>query len=241
MKRSAIVFFTLVLLALFVLLSSCGKIYIISDSVTTNGNNSETPETHVTSSNTTSAIDPETSETPETTEYPENGERVYWTSGGKVWHYSSSCRSLNKSVSIITGSIGEAYASGMTRACKICDINSETTAPETTEKPEITTEPETAPMPSEDIIIVSYPKTAKRNEKVSLTIQALPNTKYHIVVNYKSGPSESKDLDEKISDSNGVVTWTWKVGARSAAGTFEIIVKDDKGRSVKVEWTIVVD
>ena len=95
--------------------------------------------------------------------------------------------------------------------------------------------------PSEDILIVSYPKTARRNETVSVTIQALPNTKYHIVVNYKTGPSKSKDLEEKFSDEKGIVTWTWKVGSRSAEGTFDIIVKDDDGKSVKVEWTIIVE
>ena len=39
----------------------------------------------------------------------------------------------------------------------------------------------------------------------------------------------------------GFVTWTWKVGSRSAEGTFDIIVKDDDGKSVKVEWTIIVE
>ena len=282
----------------------------------------KTPETTVVPEITTA---PETTLTPETAESPDSEYKVYWTDTGKVWHYSSACRSLDASYSINTGSVNSAYAAGMTRACKICGIGDETTTPESTIEPEITTAPETttAPdttntpetttvpettstpetttelesdvtiywidagyvwhyskdcwtlsdtdkssihtgvpldaytagmlrgclicagdsidTPSEDITIISYPKTARRNETVSVTIQALPNTKYHIVVNYKSGPSKSKDLDEKISDANGIVTWTWKVGAKSAAGTFDIIVKDDDGKSVKVEWTVVVD
>ena len=37
------------------------------------------------------------------------------------------------------------------------------------------------------------------------------------------------------------IAWTWKVGASSAAGTFDIIVKDDEGKSVKVQWTVVAE
>jgi hypothetical protein len=141
-----------------------------------------------------------------------------------VWHYSTDCWTLSDTEvsQIHTGVPLDAYTAGMLRGCLVCAGDVLYT-------------------PSEDICIISYPKTARRNQTVSVTIQALPNTTYNIVVNYKSGPSKSKDLKEKVSDSSGIVTWTWKVGASSAAGTFDIIVKDDEGKSVKVEWTIVVD
>ncbi len=167
---------------------------------------------------------PETTSTPETTTELESDVTIYWIDAGYVWHYSKDCWTLSDTdqSSIHTGVPLDAYTAGMLRGCLICAGDSIDT-------------------PSEDITIISYPKTARRNETVSVTIQALPNTKYHIVVNYKSGPSKSKDLDEKISDANGIVSWTWKVGAKSTAGTFDIIVKDDDGKSVKVQWTVVVD
>jgi hypothetical protein len=173
---------------------------------------------------------PETTNTPETTIIPETTDEldsdrtIYWIDAGYVWHYNMDCWTLGSTdPSIIhTGVPLEAYTAGMLRGCLVCAGDALYT-------------------PSEDIFIVSYPKTARRNETVSVTIQALPNTKYNIVVNYKTGPSKSKDLDEKTSDEKGIVTWTWTVGARSAEGTFEIIVKDADGKSVKVEWTIIVD
>ena len=116
--------------------------------------------------------------------------------------------------------------------------------PETTQEPEITTEPEITLSPDSDsdgLTITSWPKTASRNEVVSVTIKGKANTKYYIEVNYSTGPSTSKDLNPKTSNSDGIVTWTWKVGARSAAGTFDIIVKDDEGKSVTVKWTVVVE
>jgi len=193
----------------------------IEPEITTAPETTTAPDTTNTPETTTV---PETTSTPETTTELESDVTIYWIDAGYVWHYSKDCWTLSDTdqSSIHTGVPLDAYTAGMLRGCLICAGDSIDT-------------------PSEDITIISYPKTARRNETVSVTIQALPNTKYHIVVNYKSGPSKSKDLDEKISDANGIVSWTWKVGAKSTAGTFDIIVKDDDGKSVKVKWTVVVD
>jgi micrococcal nuclease len=91
------------------------------------------------------------------------------------------------------------------------------------------------------ITIISWPETAYRNEAVTVKIQGQANTQYYIEVNYKSGPSTSEDLYPKTSNADGEVSWTWKVGGRSGAGTFDIIVWDDAGNKVSVEWTIVVN
>lgn len=189
---------------------------------------------------------PETTSTPETTNFVEDTEKVYWVTEGYVWHNSKDCWTLADSVFIYSGNVADAKAIGKERACKVCgDGSSVTDTPsEATKEPEITTEPEITLSPDTDsdkLTITSWPKTASRNETVSVTIKGKADTKYYIEVNYKTGPSTSKDLDPKTSNANGEITWTWKVGARSAAGTFDIIVKDDEGKSVKVEWTIIVD
>lgn len=189
---------------------------------------------------------PDTTKTPETTNFVEDTEKVYWVTEGYVWHNSKDCWTLADSVFIYSGNVADAKAIGKERACKVCgDGSSVTDMPsEATKEPEITTEPEITLSPDTDsdkLTITSWPKTASRNETVSVTIKGKANTKYYIEVNYKTGPSTSKDLDPKTSNANGEITWTWKVGARSAAGTFDIIVKDDEGKSVKVEWTIIVD
>ena len=185
----------------------------------------------------------ETTKTPESTSNPEDARTVYWVTEGYVWHYSKDCWTLDDSLFIYSGYATDAKAIGKERACKVCADGSTIETPETTIDPEITTAPEETVSPSTDegITIVSWPVTASRNEVVSVTVHGKANTQYYIEVNYKSGPSTSKDLNPKISDSNGDVTWTWKVGRNSSAGTFDIIVKDDEGKSVKVEWTVVVD
>lgn len=194
---------------------------------------------------------PEITTTPETTNTPDNADNpndtriVYWVTEGYVWHYNHKCRTLDKTEAnlIYSGSASEAKAIGKERACKVCADGSTIETHETTIEPEITTAPEETVSPSTDegITIVSWPVTASRNEVVSVTVHGKANTKYQIEVHYKSGPSTSEDLAPQISNSDGEVTWTWKVGARSTAGTFDIIVKDYEGNSVKVEWTVVVD
>lgn len=89
------------------------------------------------------------------------------------------------------------------------------------------------------LTILSYPEIVHRNEMATVKIQGAPNTSYSITVYYKSGPSEAAGLETKISDANGYVSWTWKVGGRTSAGTFQIVVSGG-GETRSVHFTVVV-
>lgn len=89
------------------------------------------------------------------------------------------------------------------------------------------------------LTILSYPEIVHRNEMATVKIQGAPNTNYSITVYYKSGPSEAAGLETKISDANGYVSWTWKVGGRTSAGTFQIVVSGG-GETKSVHFTVVV-
>ena len=73
------------------------------------------------------------------------------------------------------------------------------------------------------LVILSYPSTVSRNEIVTLEAQGKPNTIYTIEVYYKE-LSNANGLGSKTSDSNGYVSWTWKIGGRTSFGTFSIVV-----------------
>ena len=127
-----------------------------------------------------------------------------------------------------------------------CDIEYEnggngTTAYETTSKtkpetkpvtkPETkpVTEPETKPETSgqtttQKISIISLTESVKPNNKASISIKGNPNTTYSISVYYSSGPSTAAGLESKKSDSKGKVSWTWKVGGKTKAGTYRIVI-----------------
>ena len=64
----------------------------------------------------------------------------------------------------------------------------------------------------------------KINAKATVRIKGKPNTEYKISVFYSSAASTAKGLEAKISDGGGMVSWTWKVGARTKEGDFKIVI-----------------
>ncbi len=89
----------------------------------------------------------------------------------------------------------------------------------------------------EGLTVISWPKTISRNETGTVEIQGKPNTTYTIQVYYKSGASTADGLEAKTSDNNGYVFWTWKVGGRTSAGTFRIVISGG-GESKTVYFTV---
>lgn len=99
-------------------------------------------------------------------DYAQNGELVvYWLEGGKVWHESRACGTVNNATpeKLYSGTRREAVAAGKERPCKICGeeeysyVEQTTEAPETTERPnEETTEKYSKEYSSEGELIVFW-------------------------------------------------------------------------------------
>lgn len=75
------------------------------------------------------------------------------------------------------------------------------------------------------------------NSKALLTAHVLPDTVYSITVYYSSGPSTAKGLTDKTSHADGTVSWEWKVGQRTKAGTYRIVITGG-GDSVETTFTV---
>ena len=56
----------------------------------------------------------------ETKELPCGDGIVYYTESGSVWHTSPDCSSLSRSTNVMSGTVEQATADGMDRACKRC-------------------------------------------------------------------------------------------------------------------------
>lgn len=95
-----------------------------------------------------------------------------------------------------------------------------TEAPKPVTPPPVVTE---APKQVLDILSVTSPVEGGQN--ATLSAKGKPNTEYDIKVVYSSGESSAKGLENKNSDANGNVSWTWKVGAKTNPGTYTITVK----------------
>lgn len=107
-------------------------------------------------------------------------------------------------------------------------------APET-EPPAIPTEPEIVePEPETVLKLVSVTSPVNRNENATLTIIGKPNTEYKISVYYSTTASTASGLENKTSDADGNVSWTWKVGGKTNAGEHRIVIS---GGDEKIETT----
>ncbi|MGG1517468.1 hypothetical protein ABE504_18795 [Paenibacillus oryzisoli] len=73
--------------------------------------------------------------------------------------------------------------------------------------------------------IVSVTSPAARNATATLKAKVAPGATTSIVVHYKSGPSTAAGLETKEADSNGNVSWSWKVGGNTSLGSWPITVR----------------
>lgn len=91
---------------------------------------------------------------------------------------------------------------------------------------------ESAKSTDETLHVVKEAGKVKNNSEAELTIQGNPNTEYRISVFYSTKRSEAAGLENAISDSSGMLTWIWKVGAKTKAGTHRIEIE---GGDEKIE------
>jgi beta-lactamase superfamily II metal-dependent hydrolase len=93
------------------------------------------------------------------------------------------------------------------------------------------------PSVSDGLEIMSVTSPVSKGSNAILTAKTSPNTSCSITVYYKSGPSSASGLESKTADSNGNVSWTWKVGTGTTSGSWRIVVTCN---SVTKETTFTV-
>lgn len=103
---------------------------------------------------------------------------------------------------------------------------SPTPSPIPTPTPTPTPKPSPSPAPPAEtpITFVNGPLTASPGQTVTLYVKTSPGANCTITVNYASGPSTAGGLTPKNADGAGNVSWTWKVGTRTAPGSYAIDV-----------------
>lgn len=116
----------------------------------------------------------------------------------------------------------------------------ETMTPETEPPKPVTEAPKPvtqAPAAQESLKITSVTSPVGGGQNATLTAKGKPNTEYDIKVVYSSGASSANGLENKNSDANGNVSWTWKVGAKTKPGTYTITVTGG-GETQKIQFTV---
>ena len=103
-----------------------------------------------------------------------------------------------------------------------------TSAPENSETPQ-----STAKTP----ITITSGLSFVRNEIATVSINAQPNTEYSIKVYYPSGKSTAQGLENKTSDANGNVSWSWKIGGKTTEGAHYLIITGG-GETIRKDFTV---
>lgn len=75
-----------------------------------------------------------------------------------------------------------------------------------------------------EISLISITSPISAGSTASITVQGEPDTDYSITVMYSSGPSSADGLETKTSDSDGIASWSWKIGTRVEEGTYRISI-----------------
>jgi micrococcal nuclease len=112
---------------------------------------------------------------------------------------------------------------------------------ETTIQPPPSQPPLPPPTSAISLAIISVKSPVSPGAYATLKAQATPGAQCTITVYYKSGPSKAQGLYSKQADSNGDVSWTWKVGTRTTPGSWRIVVTATYGgKTVSQETSFTV-
>ena len=87
-------------------------------------------------------------------------------------------------------------------------------------------------IPPIHLIYLSSP--ISKNQTAEIDILGLPFTEYSIEVFYATGKSSASGLENKISNENGKVSWSWKIGPSVKSGYYKIVVTGG-GTSLETE------
>ena len=74
------------------------------------------------------------------------------------------------------------------------------------------------------IQITSLTSPISPNQTATLVAVGKPLTLYKISVYYMTSESTAKGLEPKLSDENGSISWSWRIGASVKAGSYRIVI-----------------
>ena len=113
----------------------------------------------------------------------------------------------------------------------------DSTTSDTASAPE--TDPKNNESGSSDLVIVDCSYSVQRGNYAHITVKGRPGTEYECKVKYSSGYSSAKGLGKAMSDSNGNVTWKWRIGAKASTSFKPEISVTGDGRTVTAVITVL--
>lgn len=90
---------------------------------------------------------------------------------------------------------------------------------------------------SSNIDIISVTSPIQTKQVATLKARVTPGATASIIVKYKGGASSAAGLESKQADDEGIVSWSWKVGASTVAGTWSVTVTSN-GDEVTTDFVV---
>ena len=83
-------------------------------------------------------------------------------------------------------------------------------------------------MIGDEIDITFRPDSVYPGENTWIALRGTPNTLYDINVYYPSGISSAKAFSDKYSDSDGRISWDFKVSSKTTADKLRVVIRSER-------------
>jgi len=91
---------------------------------------------------------------------------------------------------------------------------------------------------AKNIEIVSLTSPIEANQQATIIARVSPEATASIRVTYKSGASTAAGLEDKQADSEGNVSWSWKVSPNTISGTWSIQITSNN-ESTTIDFIVI--
>ena len=87
--------------------------------------------------------------------------------------------------------------------------------------------------------LIMFTDKVNTGEEAKISIKGKKDTVYSIKLFLSSGLSTSSSLIDKTSDSDGTVSWTWKISANISSGDYPILIEESNKTVLQTKITVV--
>lgn len=87
--------------------------------------------------------------------------------------------------------------------------------------------------------LIMFTDKVNQGGLAKVTIKGKKDTVYSIKLFLSSGLSKSASLRDKTSDSDGTVSWTWRISANISNGDYPILIEENNKTVLQTRITVV--
>ena len=87
--------------------------------------------------------------------------------------------------------------------------------------------------------LIMFTDKVNQGGRAKVAIKGKKGTVYSIKLFLSSGLSKSASLRDKTSDSDGIVSWTWRISANISTGDYPILIEENNKTVLQMRITVI--